>query len=199
VSLAKAVATLDHLSGGRFVLGVGAGWSAREFETHHHLPASARQDVLREAVEVMRAIWTEDVATFKGRYYDIGPLWSWPKPVQRPHPPILLGGPALPRTFDRVAEWADGWLTMALDVRDDEFPAGLVDLRSRWARAGRDPAALRVTALIPPLGRPELEQTTERAHHLGVQHLMIHLEDTAGDDLRRVLDDVGAVCTSQPR
>ena len=198
VSLAKAIATLDYLSDGRFVLGVGAGWSAQEFETHRAVPGAERQAVLRETVEVLRAIWTNDVASYEGKYFDIPPIWSWPKPLQHPHPPILLGGPALPRTFARVAQWADGWLTMSLDILAPEFEQAVEELRQRWANAGRDPSSLLITALIPPMPHAALERVSDAAHKLGVQHLMIHLEDTSGDDLFRVLDDLADICANQP-
>jgi probable F420-dependent oxidoreductase len=108
IATAKAVATLDQLSGGRFIFGVGAGWNTHELENHGTDPGR-RFAVLRERVQAMKAIWTQDEATFHGRYVNFERIWSWPKPLQHPHPPILIGGNG-PRALDRVLDYGDGWL-----------------------------------------------------------------------------------------
>ena len=110
IVLAKQVASLDVMSGGRFVLGVGAGWNAEEIADHGVDPAR-RWAVMRERVLAMRAIWTADQAEFHGEHVSFGPLWSWPKPVQRPGPPIMVGGHG-DRVIDRVLEYGDEWLVM---------------------------------------------------------------------------------------
>ena len=110
IVLAKQVASLDVMSGGRFVLGVGAGWNAEEIADHGVSPAS-RWAVMRERVLAMRAIWTEDEAEFHGDHVSFEPLWSWPKPVQRPGPPIMVGGHG-DGVIDRVVEYGDEWLVM---------------------------------------------------------------------------------------
>jgi probable F420-dependent oxidoreductase len=108
ILLAKEVATLDLLSGGRFVLGIGAGWNLEEARNHGIDPRQ-RFGVLRERVEAMKAIWSQEVAEYHGKHVDFASLRSWPKPVQRPHPPIFLGGWA-PAALQRVLDIADGWL-----------------------------------------------------------------------------------------
>jgi probable F420-dependent oxidoreductase len=110
IILAKQVAGLDVMSGGRFVLGVGAGWSPEEIADHGVDPAR-RWAVLRERVLAMQAIWTCDQAEFHGRHVSFDPLWSWPKPVQRPHPRIMVGGHG-DGVIDRVVEYGDEWLVM---------------------------------------------------------------------------------------
>jgi probable F420-dependent oxidoreductase len=110
IILAKQVASVDHLSGGRFVLGVGAGWNAEEIADHGVEPAR-RWDVMRERVLAMQAIWAGDEAEFHGAHVDFGPMWSWPKPAQRPRPTIMVGGHG-DGVIDRVVEYGDEWLVM---------------------------------------------------------------------------------------
>jgi probable F420-dependent oxidoreductase len=120
ILLAKEVATLDLLSGGRFVLGIGAGWN-REETRNHGIDPGQRFGVLRERVEAMKAIWAQEVAEYHGTHVDFAALRSWPKPVQRPHPPIFLGGWA-PGALQRVLDIADGWL--APNIREIDDVAG---------------------------------------------------------------------------
>jgi probable F420-dependent oxidoreductase len=104
---AKEVASIDHLSGGRLEFGVGAGWNRQEMSNHGTDPA-VRWAVLAERVEAMKAIWTQDEASFHGKYVSFEAIWSWPKPAQRPHPPVLVGGYG-PHVLDRVLAFGDGW------------------------------------------------------------------------------------------
>jgi probable F420-dependent oxidoreductase len=109
IALAKAAATLDVLSGGRLVLGVGFGWNREEVEDHGH-PAKTRARVVTESVALMRELWTKEVASFTGEYFQLSPSMAWPKPLRQPGPPVLLGAPATARNFRRIASWADGWI-----------------------------------------------------------------------------------------
>ncbi|MBA2529729.1 MAG: LLM class F420-dependent oxidoreductase [Euzebyales bacterium] len=133
IVLAKQVASLDRLSDGRFVFGVGGGWNREEMRNHGTDPAT-RFALLRERVLAMQAIWTQDEAAFHGDLVAFDPIWSWPKPVQQPHPAVLLGGNA-PATLDRVVEFADGWLPNTRDV--DSLASRIADLRRRCEGAGR--------------------------------------------------------------
>jgi probable F420-dependent oxidoreductase len=108
IHTAKEVASLDHVSTGRFDFGVGGGWNAEEM-ADHGTDFSRRWKVLREKVEAMKAIWTQEVSEYHGEIVDFGPMWSWPKPTQKPHPPVLLGGSG-PKILERVVRYGDGWM-----------------------------------------------------------------------------------------
>ncbi|WP_326836605.1 LLM class F420-dependent oxidoreductase [Amycolatopsis rhabdoformis] len=132
ITLAKAVATLDHLSGGRVTLGVGFGWNTDEL-ADHGVPGRLRRTVLREYLEAMRVLWTDEVASFAGEHVAFGPSWAWPKPVQE-RVPVLVGAAGTERTFRWIARSADGWLTTPSEV-DIEENVGL--LRQIWRAEGR--------------------------------------------------------------
>ena len=108
-ALAKTVATLDHASGGRVVFGVGVGWNEEELADHRPIPWAARYRALAECVAALRALWCDDEAEFHGEFFDFDPVWIFPKPLQRPHPPIVIGGLGERRTLRTVARWADHW------------------------------------------------------------------------------------------
>jgi probable F420-dependent oxidoreductase len=127
ITLAKEVATLDWLSDGRFILGVGAGWNAEEME-NHGTPFKARWKVLRERVEAMKKIWTEEQASYRGEFVRFERIVSNPKPVQKPHPPILFGG-ATERARQRVVDFCDGWIP--IDVLLDDLPPAIEDLKAK--------------------------------------------------------------------
>src|SRR5947209_6241379 len=114
---AKEVASIDALSNGRFLFGVGAGWNAEEMR-HHGTEPSQRFSIMRERIEAMKEIWCNDEASYSGRYVSFERIWSWPKPAQRPHPPVLVGGIG-PKVLERVVSYGDEWLPNR--VRDEEF------------------------------------------------------------------------------
>jgi probable F420-dependent oxidoreductase len=130
IVLAKQIASLDVLSGGRFVFGVGAGWNKAEMRNHGTDPAT-RHRLMRERVEAMRALWTRDEAEYHGRLVDFDPVWQWPKPVQRPHPPVLIGGNG-PKVLDRVLGYGDGWMPNMKDL--SELGPRIAELRERAGR-----------------------------------------------------------------
>jgi len=150
ITTAKAVASLDQLSGGRFIFGVGAGWNVEEM-ANHGTDASRRFGLLKERVEAMKAIWTQDEAEYHGKRVDFGPIWSWPKPVQQPHPPILIGGNG--RTvYDRVLAYGDGWLPNR--IGDDEKIIARVEKLQRLgeeAGRGRIPVSMQLAPTEPEL------------------------------------------------
>src|SRR5437773_1220600 len=150
---AKEVASLDMLSGGRFVFGIGGGWNAEEME-NHGTNYKSRWRLLREQVLAMKEIWTKDDAEFHGEFVDFDAIWSYPKPVQKPHPPILMGGDG-PTTFDRVVEFADGWMPLARSGRNPAEKIGL--LRQRAEKAGRDPKSISVTIFFAKPEKVALE------------------------------------------
>jgi probable F420-dependent oxidoreductase len=150
---AKAAASLDQLSGGRLELGVGAGWNREEMR-NHGIDPRRRFDVLRERVEAMRAIWTEDEASYDGEHVSFERIWSWPKPVQRQGPPVLIGGNG-PTVLDRVLAFGDGWLpSHAPDVG-----ARIRELRARDRDAGRRSIVV-ISSILPD---PRLIETYAEA------------------------------------
>jgi probable F420-dependent oxidoreductase len=132
ITLAKTIATLDHLSGGRVTLGAGFGWNTDEL-SDHGVPAGRRRTVLREYLEAMQALWTQDEASYDGDFVSFGASWAWPKPVQ-PHVPVLIGAGGGPKTFAWIAAHADGWMTTPIETG---VGSKADELRKAWADAGR--------------------------------------------------------------
>lgn len=141
IHLAKLTSSLDVLSGGRFVLGVGAGWNEEEMENHGTDP-TRRWALVEERIEAMRSIWTEEEATYHGSFVNFDAIWQWPKPHQRPHPPILLGGNG-PKAIDRAARIADEWLPIATR-QFEEFSTLKDRLSSRCRELGREPIPISI-------------------------------------------------------
>ena len=131
---AKEVASLDFLSNGRLLFGIGAGWNAEEME-NHGTEFKSRFRRMREQVLAMQAIWTQDEPEFHGEFVNFDPIWAYPKPVQKPHPPVLLGGET-DYTLQRVVDYCDGWLPRTRGNVD--IVGRLAELKARAARAGRD-------------------------------------------------------------
>ena len=190
IALAKAVATLDFLSQGRLVLGVGFGYNRQEVEDHG-VPARDRYQVLEETVALIRALWSEEVAEFEGRFRRLSPSRSWPKPVRPGGPPILLGGRATERNFKRVITWADGWLPAGIGVTDPGFASDLLDLRRLWVDAGRSDVP-EICCFFAPGSRDEMMREIERAAQLDVQRMHIRLEERSRDETLPILDLVAA-------
>jgi probable F420-dependent oxidoreductase len=162
---AKEVASVDVLSGGRFLFGVGAGWNVEEMG-NHGTDASRRFGVMRERIEAMKAIWTEEEASYSGRHVGFERIWSWPKPAQKPHPPILVGGSG-PHVLDRVLAFGDEW--MPNRVSDDELAARIADLNARCDEIGR--ARVPVTVV----GSPPDASAIERLAQIGVDRVVFWL------------------------
>jgi probable F420-dependent oxidoreductase len=187
IALAKTVATLDQLSHGRMILGVGYGWNREEFEDHGYDRADLRA-VVREKVALMRALWTEDVASFDGEHVALSPSWAWPKPVQQPYPPVLLGVPATDRHFAELVDWADGWIPMAMPTADELAP-DVARLRRAWDAGGRDPASLQIAAMqLADAAR--LEHELDAFADMGVGWLMIDVPTAGADEVLPLLDDL---------
>ena len=138
IVLAKTVATVDRLSNGRFLFGVGAGWNKEEME-NHGTRFETRWKVLEERVKAMKTIWTQDEASFHGEYVNFERIWSYPKPLQRPHPPVILGTFGSNWGRQRVADFGDGWIPVG--VWHDDIKTDIADLHERLKRNGRDPGS----------------------------------------------------------
>ncbi|WP_030164600.1 LLM class F420-dependent oxidoreductase [Spirillospora albida] len=178
--LAKEAASLDLVSGGRAVLGVGAGWNREEMRNHGTDPAT-RMRLLRERVLAVKELWTKERAEFHGEFVDFGPVFSYPKPVQDPHPPIMIGGSG-PTTFDRVVEFGDGWMPI-FGRGTDALKAQIAELREK---AGRE---VPVTLFgVPP--KPAVIAELEAA---GVTEILFNLPTEPADDTLRRLDRIAGV------
>jgi probable F420-dependent oxidoreductase len=184
---AKEVASLDRLSGGRFLFGVGAGWNEEEMLDHGTDPRQ-RFAVMRERIEAMKAIWTEDEATYTGEHVRFERIWSWPKPLQRPHPPVLVGGNG-PKVLNRVIRFGDEW--MPNRARDPEELAGRIrELNELAEQAGRSP--IPVTFAGCPTDPAALEGFARGGVHRGVFWLPVAGRDQVVariDDCRRAIEE----------
>ncbi|HSF32149.1 MAG TPA: LLM class F420-dependent oxidoreductase, partial [Candidatus Tectomicrobia bacterium] len=141
ITTAKEVASLDRLSGGRFLFGIGGGWNAEEME-HHGTVFKTRFKKMGEQVRAMKEIWTKDVAEFHGEHVNFEPIWCWPKPAQQPHPPVLLGGESS-YTLQRIVDYCEGWFPRS---RNPELVTqGMAELKDRAAKAGRDMQTISVS------------------------------------------------------
>jgi probable F420-dependent oxidoreductase len=176
---AKEVASLDRLSDGRFLFGVGAGWNVEEMR-NHGTDAGRRFGLMRERVEAMKAIWTQDEPEYHGRHVDFDPIWSWPKPVQRPHPPILVGGNGRTVT-DRVLAFGDAWMPNRIGD-EEKFIARIEKLQRRGEEAGR--GRIPVTLALAPRD-PEGLERYERA---GVTRATWYLPSAEPAAVERALD-----------
>jgi probable F420-dependent oxidoreductase len=180
ITMAKEVASLDLLSGGRFEFGIGGGWNAEEME-HHGTAFKTRFKKLEEQVRAMREIWTKDAAEFHGAHVSFDPIWSWPKPVQKPHPPVLLGGESS-HTLQRVVDLCDGWFPRARAA--ERILSGLAELRERASKAGRDMRTISVSVF----GAAPDEAALERYAEAGITRAILRLPSDGRDAVLPLLD-----------
>jgi probable F420-dependent oxidoreductase len=183
--LAKEVATLDYLSGGRVIFGVGYGWNKEEMASHG-VDYKARRAMLREKVLLMKSLWTEEVASFDGDLFDLEPSWAWPKPIQRPHPPIILGAAAGPKSIAAMVEFCDGWMPLATR---HELGEHVEQVRSALSEAGRDPDAFNISAYSV---KPELERLHE-LDRLGVNRAVFSLPQKGREEALAAIDRLTAL------
>ncbi len=181
IVLAKTVASLDVLSDGRFVLGMGGGWNIGEMN-NHRVAYESRFAQLREHVLAMKALWTEEEAEYHGEFVDFEPVWSLPKPKQKPHPPLLLGGET-DHTLRRVVEYCDGWFPRPTHGFDPE--EGMARLRRIAEEANRDPASLSVTVFrLPPI-----KAEVERYAKAGIERGLLQFKSLKRDIILQNLDE----------
>jgi probable F420-dependent oxidoreductase len=187
IYLAKEVATIDHLSNGRLLFGVGGGapWNMEEMR-NHGTDTRTRFALFRERIEAMKEIWTKEQAQYHGRFVDFDPVYSWPKPVQQPHPPILVGGRG-PTVLDRVLAFGDGWMPGDWD----DVPwlgERIAELQERAAQSGRSP--VEVTINLARLTR------VDDYIGIGASRCIVPLPTGTDDEVRRALREVGHVAQS---
>jgi probable F420-dependent oxidoreductase len=181
---AKAVATLDLISGGRFEFGIGAGWNAEEM-ANHGTAFDTRFRVMVDRAKAMKAIWTQDEAYYEGEFTQFEPIWSWPKPVQKPHPPILLGGETK-HTLRRVMEFCDGWFPRGRSGFEPQ--AEMTRLRQFAEEAGRDPATVSTTLFGT---RPEAGYV-EQCRAAGLDRVLFALPSKGRDAVLPLVDQYTA-------
>ena len=174
--LAKEVATLDHLCGGRFIFGIGAGWLREETEIMGG-DFPHRWTQTREAIMAMKELWTKDEAEYHGRYYDFPPVRSVPKPKQKPHPPIFLGGNAK-NVFKRVVDWGDGWMPGVTSA--EEIARGRETLTELASRSGRDPGSIEVM-VFGGSGQLRDREAIDEMERAGANRVSIWLVNPEGD------------------
>jgi probable F420-dependent oxidoreductase len=180
IHTAKTVATIDHLSGGRMLFGVGGGWNKPEME-NHGTEYSTRFKRLEEQLAALKKIWTEDEPEFHGEHVRFDPIWCWPKPVRKPHPPIYIGGET-DHTLKRIVRFADGWLPR---VRDPELVLkGIGRLRALAREAGRDPDTIGVSAF----GLAAREEALAPFRDVGCERAILAVAPGSPDDMLRRLD-----------
>lgn len=187
IALAKRIATLDHLSGGRFTLGVGFGWNVEE-AADHGVDWGTRRELVRDRMALMRALWAPEPTAYEGAFGSVRASHAHPKPVQEPRGPLvgprtLLGGAAGPKLFGYVCEYGDGWMPIGGRGLAESLPV----LREAWAAAGRDPAALQV---VPSAVHPTPGKLAHYAE-LGIEEVVVQLPTAGERDVLRTLDEYG--------
>ena len=186
IQTAKLVASIDQVSAGRFLFGVGDGWNQREIENHGTVFAT-RHKRARETIEAMKQIWTQPQAEYHGEFIDFGPMIAQPKPIQKPHPPVLVGG-GFPYSARRAIRYGDEWVPGSTSGHKD-----IVDLIPRFrkmaAEAGRDPASIPITAWYPARDL----RLIHRYHELGVERVVFTVPSAAADTVPPLLDEIGSI------
>ncbi len=185
--LAKEVASLDMLSGGRLEFGIGYGWCVEEMR-NHGLDYKKRRGILRDNILLMKELWTQDEASYSGGKIDFEKSWAWPKPTQRPHPPIMMGGAAGPKTAAHVAEFCDGWMPLG-GLYD--FEGGMVHISDACKNIGRDPESLAISMFfaMPPENSDQLKALPD----MGCSRAILPLPAEGADVVLPVLDQYAAM------
>jgi probable F420-dependent oxidoreductase len=182
IQTAKQVASLDQISGGRFLFGIGAGWNAEEM-ADHGTDFKARFDVMRERVEAMRAIWTKSKPEYHGDYVNFPPMMTWPKPIQKPHPPVIVGG-AYPHGVRRAIAYGDGWVPNARRPAYGDVLNVLPQVEEMLRAAGRDPKTLPITVYQMPEDLDLIKRYRDR----GVERAVFELPSAKADEVLPMLD-----------
>ena len=182
IQTAKSVASIDLMSEGRFLFGIGNGWNQDEME-NHGTHFKTRHKLVRERVEAMKEIWTQTKPEYHGEFVNFDPMMTWPKPVQKPHPPILIGG-AFPYSARRAIRYGDGWMPQLTEKMQTPFAEQIPAFRRMAEEAGRDPATLSISVW----GRQPNMEEIEGYEALGVERVCTSLESAKEDEILPVLD-----------
>ena len=180
ITFAKQLATLDQISGGRFVFGIGFGWNHEEME-NHGIDVRRRRKRVREAMLAMQALWAEDRASFSGEFHSFTESWQWPKPMQRPRPRVLVGGSPGPILFRHIAEYADGWIPIGGAGVNDALP----ELHREMKERGRDPESLHLV----PMGVFPTPKKLDYYREMGCTEVVLRLPGAGREEVLPVLDD----------
>lgn len=183
--MAKEVATVDSLSDGRFLFGIGYGWNKEEL-AHHGIEYTERRAVVRERILAMKEIWTQDEASYSGEHVKFESSWSWPKPTQTPHPPVILGGAAGPKTAKDIAEFCDGW--MPIGGRHG-LEAGWTEVVKACDAIGRDPKTIELGVFGAQNDPAEIEKLAEA----GVTRAVFMLPQGPREEVLTALDDLAPI------
>jgi probable F420-dependent oxidoreductase len=183
IQTAKAVASLDQISAGRFLFGIGAGWNAEEMADHGTTDFKGRFELMRERVEAMRVIWTKSKPEYSGKNVAFGPMMTWPKPVQKPHPPVIVGG-AFPYGARRAIAYGDGWLPHASRPAYGDITTRLPEFRRMAKEAGRDPASIAITVY----GAPEDADRLAVYRDEGIERAIFEVPSAGADEVLPILD-----------
>ncbi len=187
IQTAKEVASLDQISGGRFLFGIGAGWNAEEMRDHN-TEFKTRFGLMQERVEAMKVIWTKSKPEYTGRFVKFPPMMTWPKPVQKPHPPVIVGG-AFPFGARRALAYGDGWLPHARRPAYGEVLGMLPEFRKMAAEAGRAPETVPITVF----GVAEEADLIKRYRDAGAARIIFNLPAAKSDEVLPVLDRCAAL------
>ena len=188
ITTAKEIASLDMLSNGRFLFGIGGGWNAEEMEDHG-TNYRRRWRLMRENILAMKEIWTQDEAEFHGDYVNFDKMWAYPKPVQRPHPPIIMGGDG-PTTFDRVVEYCDGWMPISGRAAEGpSLPEKIVLLKRQAEEAGRDPDSISISIFAT---RPDPD-VIQRMRDADVDRVIFGLPSAEQAIVAPVIDEIATL------
>ena len=190
ITTAKEVASLDKLSSGRFLFGVGAGWNVEEMR-NHGTDASRRFGLMHERVEAMKAIWTQEEASYSGKHVSFERIWSWPKPAQKPHPPVLVGGNG-PRVLDRVLAFGDEWMPNRIGD-DDAAIERFGELSARARQAGRGPIPITQMGMMSDPAR------IERFERAGVHRSVFWLPPRGPEEIEAAMDRYAATAQEYGR
>jgi probable F420-dependent oxidoreductase len=185
ITMAKEVASVDQLSNGRLIFGIGGGWNAEEME-NHGTPFTKRWKILREKIEAMKVIWAQDEAEYHGEFVNFDPIWSYPKPLQKPHPPIVLGSNTM-QGLARVAHYCDGWLPNARAFQ--QLPAMVRELRNRVAQVGRPQKEITISVL----GVQGNEAMLQQCRELGAERAIFFVPSAGRETVLPLLDQYAAL------